>query len=111
MITSLTQSFGFRNQGATPPWVGSKTNRTVTEPKPVASASAGSALQLQSSALGPAWLRSPLRAGCYEATTFKVGELCTTRPRVGPSPVCPTTGRPWAGLHNPFRIGGGGVEG
>ena len=45
--------------------------------------------------------------GRCDATVFRVGELFTRFPRVGPSPLCRSTGRPWAGLHNPFRIGQG----
>src|ERR1035437_2839842 len=47
-------------------------------------------------------------AGRYDATAFnRVEDLFRPLLRVGPSPVCPTTGRPWAGLRNPFRIGQG----
>ena len=42
----------------------------------------------------------------HDATAVRVEILLTRLPRVGPSPYCPTTVRPRAGLHNPFRIGG-----
>ena len=47
------------------------------------------------------------RVGRHDATAFRVGELFGRLPRVGPSPLCPRTGRPWAGLPNPFRIAQG----
>src|ERR1039458_713942 len=48
--------------------------------------------------------------GQIGAIAFRVDDLFTRLPRVGPPPFGPATVQPWAALANPFRIGWGGSE-